>query len=73
MAARFWHSANLAFSEEERAEFNAWRARLYHTGDLLRDRLRLQQGSNGTEHVEQALALANDLMSKISNIPNFVL
>lgn len=32
----FWHTANLAFSDEERAAFNAWKSGIYDASEKLR-------------------------------------
>jgi len=74
MSATFWATAHLAFNDAERAAFEKWRTEMYHTADLLRDRVRLAVIANqpmAQQHADKALELSNDLMSKISQIPSF--
>jgi len=75
MSTNFWNSANLAFSDEERDAFNRWRSQLYRTGDLLRDVVReLAYAEKPSDDMKKkAVDLAEDILSKVTSIPGFIL
>ena len=63
MSRTIWSTANEAFSDAERTEFNQWMGILWVRGDKARDEARAGGGD---------LSGINDLMHAISNIPFMV-
>jgi hypothetical protein len=64
-----WHTANLAFSEKDRRQFNEFRRRLYAAADQVRDRLFMVSFHDDDRFSEMCSLDSNRLLLLVSEMP----